>query len=171
MAWNTEAMETLYPQMAAGWLARPEKDRVNINPGPLARAIGDVAGKTGRDVEDEVVIEVAKKASAGENPVYLPFMHPVFGWVVEWASEVGADGDLEGLLNHADRYLRPTWEDGGLFYPRCVVQYDERGESCLYGSVLGECGDWVCEVECEEGDEEDVGLPLDGRAGEGEAVD
>ncbi|MBR1219161.1 hypothetical protein JQ557_14245 [Bradyrhizobium sp. U87765 SZCCT0131] len=41
-----------------------------------------------------------------------------FGWVTAWASEMGDDETLRGLLAHADRYMAPAWLDGGLYYPR-----------------------------------------------------
>jgi hypothetical protein len=41
-----------------------------------------------------------------------------FGWVAAWASEMGDAETLRGLLVHADRYMAPTWLDGGLYYPR-----------------------------------------------------
>ncbi|MFB9265612.1 hypothetical protein ACFFWD_21075, partial [Bradyrhizobium erythrophlei] len=41
-----------------------------------------------------------------------------FGWVTAWASEMGDAETLRGLLAHADRYMAPTWLDGGLYYPR-----------------------------------------------------
>ena len=50
-----------------------------------------------------------------------------FGWVAAWASEIGDAATLDGLLAHADRYMNPTWRDGGLYYPRNDTEYDERG--------------------------------------------
>jgi Linalool dehydratase/isomerase len=50
-----------------------------------------------------------------------------FGWVAAWASEMGDAATLDGLLAHADRYMNPTWRDGGLYYPRNDTEYDERG--------------------------------------------
>ncbi|WP_333751335.1 linalool dehydratase/isomerase domain-containing protein [Streptomyces sp. IBSBF 2394] len=41
-----------------------------------------------------------------------------FGWVTAWASEMGDERTLKGLLAHADRFMNPTWRDGGLYYPR-----------------------------------------------------
>ena len=41
-----------------------------------------------------------------------------FGWVAAWASELGDGPTLSGLLEHADRFMAPTWRSGGLHYPR-----------------------------------------------------
>ncbi|MGQ4615147.1 linalool dehydratase/isomerase domain-containing protein [Nocardia sp. R7R-8] len=50
-----------------------------------------------------------------------------FGWVAAWASEMGDSATLDGLLAHADRYMNPTWRNGGLYYPRNDVRSDENG--------------------------------------------
>ena len=41
-----------------------------------------------------------------------------FGWVAAWTSELGDAASLAGLLRHADSYMHPRWDCGGLFYPR-----------------------------------------------------
>jgi hypothetical protein len=42
----------------------------------------------------------------------------IFGTLALAAAEVGDTETLEGLLAYADRYLNPSWKNGGLFYPR-----------------------------------------------------
>ncbi|NNL85930.1 MAG: hypothetical protein HKP27_09770 [Myxococcales bacterium] len=50
-----------------------------------------------------------------------------FGWAAAAASELGDETTLNGFLLHADRYMNPTWRDGGLYYPRNDLRYDEDG--------------------------------------------
>ena len=50
-----------------------------------------------------------------------------FGWVTAWTSEMGDEASLAGLLAHADRYMNPSWTDGGLYYPRNDTVTDENG--------------------------------------------
>ena len=50
-----------------------------------------------------------------------------FGWAAVAASELGDETTLSGLLRHADRYMNPEWRDGGLYYPRNDLRYDESG--------------------------------------------
>jgi Linalool dehydratase/isomerase len=50
-----------------------------------------------------------------------------FGWVATWASEMGDAATLDGLLAHADRFMDPTWRDGGLYYPRNDTEFDDDG--------------------------------------------
>jgi hypothetical protein len=63
-----------------------------------------------------------------------------FGWVAAWASEMGDVSVLEGLLRHADRYMSPTWRQGGLYYPRNDQFEDPCGNRTLMephtGNVL-----------------------------------
>jgi len=50
-----------------------------------------------------------------------------FGWAAAAASELGDESTLSGLLAHADRYMSPEWRNGGLYYPRNDLRYDEDG--------------------------------------------
>jgi hypothetical protein len=63
-----------------------------------------------------------------------------FGWVAAWASEMGDRATLDGLLAHADRYMNPTWRDGGLYYPRNDSPTDPLGNRTeiepMSGNVL-----------------------------------
>jgi hypothetical protein len=63
-----------------------------------------------------------------------------FGWVAVWASEMGDVRVLDGLLAHADCFMRPTWLSGGLYYPRNDQLEDELGNRVLMephtGNVL-----------------------------------
>lgn len=63
-----------------------------------------------------------------------------FGWVATWASEMGDAVTLDGILGHADRFMSPTWRDGGLYYPRNDTEYDDSGNRTeiepLSGNVL-----------------------------------
>ena len=60
-----------------------------------------------------------------------------FGWVATWASEMGDTTTLDGLLTHADRYMNPTWRDGGLYYPRNDTEVDDHGNRTLIEPLTG----------------------------------
>jgi hypothetical protein len=63
-----------------------------------------------------------------------------FGWVAVWASEMGDQHTLDGLLAHSDRFMAPTWRDSGLYYPRNDTPTDEDGNRTdvepMTGNVL-----------------------------------
>ncbi|MFI6367723.1 hypothetical protein ACIBG0_33815 [Nocardia sp. NPDC050630] len=60
-----------------------------------------------------------------------------FGWVTAWASEMGDEETLNGLLAHADRFMKPTWRDGGLYYPRNDRPSDENGNRTVVEPLAG----------------------------------
>ena len=60
-----------------------------------------------------------------------------FGWVTAWTSEMGDEASLAGLLAHADRYMNPSWTDGGLYYPRNDTVIDENGNRVLVEPMTG----------------------------------
>jgi hypothetical protein len=99
--------------------------------------------------------ELLDRAEGGAGPATIsvrpgePFLlagNPVIGdacdhgWVAAWVSEMGDEDALRGLLEHADRYMRPTWRDGGLYYPRNDQRVDVAGHRTevepMAGNVL-----------------------------------
>lgn len=60
-----------------------------------------------------------------------------FGWITAWVSEMGDAETLRGLLTHADRYMAPTWLDGGLYYPRNDVVENAEGVRTLVEPMSG----------------------------------
>ncbi|KAL6790330.1 hypothetical protein GGI42DRAFT_347079 [Trichoderma sp. SZMC 28013] len=138
MAWNVEQMEDLYHSMAHGYLSKIG-DRVNINPDKVARAIRKLSAENPNTDAAEIHAK-ARALTAKEAHTYPSFMHPVFGWVVEWAAEIGPPEDLNGLLKHADQFLGPKWLDGGLYYPRHDIQYDENDNHVYVEPFTGNAG-------------------------------
>ena len=59
-----------------------------------------------------------------------------FGWLAAWASEMGDDETLAGLLAHADRYMNPGWRSGGYCYPRNDREYDDDGNLISVHPIL-----------------------------------
>ena len=63
-----------------------------------------------------------------------------FGWMAAWASEMGDQDTLGGLLAHTDRFMAPAWRDGGLYYPRNDTPADGDGNRTdiepMTGNVL-----------------------------------
>lgn len=63
-----------------------------------------------------------------------------FGWTAAWLSELGDRPRLDGLLAYADRHMKPSWADGGLYYPRNDQVQDDYGNRTLVephtGNVL-----------------------------------
>lgn len=57
----------------------------------------------------------------------------LFGTLALAAAEVGDQETLQGMLQYADDHMRPTWNKGGLFYPR----NDDLGDDAYTTAVVG----------------------------------
>jgi hypothetical protein len=83
-----------------------------------------------------------KAALAAGQPSDLPedttfrWHLPVFGDLAAGLSEVG-DPQLHALLAHADRFMNPTWERGGLYYPRNDESFDADGNMTYVDPLTG----------------------------------
>ncbi|WP_236787676.1 hypothetical protein [Amycolatopsis sp. GM8] len=98
--WRPELVRTAYDNSMERWLDRRADGLISIR--DLSRMPGS---------EDLV-----SPGTLGE-----------MGWLAAWASEMGDREVVDGLLGHADRYMNPQWENGGLYYPRRDESYDEDG--------------------------------------------
>lgn len=58
------------------------------------------------------------------------------GMLALLAAELGDDETRDGLLRHADAVMKPTWKQGGLFYPRCDDLDTEHYVTCTMGNAL-----------------------------------
>jgi hypothetical protein len=97
-AWNPAFVEEHYPRHIAQWSIDGPDGTLTIRPAaPLAP--GSTAPSSARD----------------------------FGWAAVCAAEVGDHDTLERLLAYADRFLQPSWRDGGYYYPRRDEEFDDAG--------------------------------------------
>ena len=122
-AWNPAFVRDLYPGHAAAWFKRGSDGLVSVNP-PSVKAAFLEAKKSG------------VKQSLTEDRTYQ-WSSPDFGYAAIWASELGDADVLEGMLNHADRYMQPTYEKGGLYYPRNDASWDECGNMIYMDPLSG----------------------------------
>lgn len=60
-----------------------------------------------------------------------------FGWAATWASEMGDAETLQGLLAHAERFMNPTWRNGGCYFPRNDTMEDGHGNRTLVEPMTG----------------------------------
>lgn len=97
-AWHPEFVEQCYPHQLARWSVDGPDGTLTIRPSqPLSRDSN--APPSARD----------------------------FGWAAVCASEVGDQTTLERLLAYADRFLQPSWDKGGRYYPRQDEAVDSAG--------------------------------------------
>ncbi|KAJ4291739.1 hypothetical protein N0V90_009634 [Kalmusia sp. IMI 367209] len=136
MSWNHDVVKSLYPATGHGYLQR-HGDRLNLNPQTLANKIRDLVQSEGADPDSPATLEQAKQLVTGKPQVTKPYMSPTFGYIAQWLSEVENGDDLAALLRHADAYLRPTWEKGGLYYERCEQGWDREGNFTFGDAYTG----------------------------------
>ncbi|QUQ66842.1 linalool dehydratase/isomerase domain-containing protein [Kutzneria sp. CA-103260] len=110
--WNRDFVRANYPRQVANLVHRSPAGTLSV----AASAPQEVMGQT-------VVSDTCD-----------------FGWVAAWASEMGDEPTLRGLLDHVDQFMNPTWRDGGLYYPRNDTKADPDGNRVemepMTGNVL-----------------------------------
>jgi hypothetical protein len=62
---------------------------------------------------------------------------PYMGYAALWLSEMGETDHLRGLLGYADKYMTPSWADGGLYYPRNDSRFDDQGNFVQMDRLTG----------------------------------
>lgn len=136
--WNHELIESLYAKQSQGFITNID-GQIRLQTTLVANAYRQAATASssttlsGTSSDQEVfskAILQAKQFMANPNSPKppVPYTTPTFGYVVKWLSELGKEEELNGLLNYADQNLKPTWEDGGLYYPRNDTPLNENLE-------------------------------------------
>jgi hypothetical protein len=120
--WNREEVRARYPAQLAEWLER--------------RPDGLLTLRSPRTV---AAMREAKAAGRPAPPPdrTFPWRTPDFGYLAMWISEMGDAESLRGLLGYADKYMNPTWDRGGLYYPRHDTPNDEAGNMTFMDPVTG----------------------------------
>ncbi|KAJ7608745.1 hypothetical protein FB45DRAFT_1067234 [Roridomyces roridus] len=117
-SWNSEQIHALYPSQSLGFFTPiPNEDRINMNSAAVGNTIRKLVQEENADPSDPATLAKARSIT-GPTPDGTRFSVPDFGYAAMWLSEVDSPERLNGLLRHADAFLNPTWEEGGLYYPR-----------------------------------------------------
>ncbi|KAJ9615247.1 hypothetical protein H2200_001321 [Cladophialophora chaetospira] len=119
-AWNHDLVTDLYPKQVSGFITNVD-GRVRLQPPVVANHFRQLKAEEASATESEKLRESVKLAKAEIETATappFPYTKPCFGYVTQWLSELGQTELLDGLLAYADENLNPTWENGGLYYPR-----------------------------------------------------
>lgn len=116
-AWNSELVESKYERQVLGYITKIN-GRFAIRPTPIASAFRALVNDRGASPESEETLKQAIEDAKTLPPSPIPYLAPTYGIVCQWLSELGKKEELENVLDYADKNLNPTWEKGGLFYPR-----------------------------------------------------
>lgn len=152
-AWNGRFVHEVFPKLIQGYLTRFPDGRVSLNNMYVAQEIRETRKESSKkeEVGDGLTVtpeSMAKafakvKKSVAERRIQTPMgvlaQSTDFGYTMQWTSEVAEDDSIvAGLLKHADAYLNPLWEKGGLYYPRRDgPAHDEEGNWVVMDSYTG----------------------------------
>lgn len=151
-SWNPAEVRSTFPSQALGFLTRGPSGSVSLNPVPIAHTIRRLVAEQGADPDALETLRQAREIVASSGPGRRPaFAQPALGYVVQWLSELGEEELLSGLLKHADTFLNPSWEDGGLYYPRCDQAMDASGNSTLMEPYTGNAAIGYARLNIEDG--------------------
>lgn len=127
-SWNSEFVHSLYDQQALGFITSINGE-TRLQPSATAKEYRKLAAEQNSGNNNAQILEKAREKTV---PALVkarpPVTKPMLGYVIKWLSEMGKTEQLNGLLYYADKRLNPTWEKGGLFYPRNDVPVDDSGE-------------------------------------------
>ena len=126
-------MQSLYEKQALGYIT-VTGDEVRLQKTSTANEIRRMVQEEGADPSDASVLARAREVVPstpvrdGGSPL---------AYVLLWLSEVGRKKELEGMLGWLDAKKKPTWEKGGIFYPRDDTEVDEEGCPASVGTLAG----------------------------------
>jgi hypothetical protein len=145
-AWNHDLVTSLYPKQIPGFVTNIN-GRVRLQPPIVANHYRKLTAQSPSTSDAENLsqaIALAKADIAAKPAPPFPYTKPSFGYVTQWLSELGQTDLLDGLLAYADAELEPTWENGGLYYPRndnpFVFTGNEDPEGVKWTHVSPFCG-------------------------------
>lgn len=122
-AWNPDFVQAQYPAQSKAWFKRSADGLVSLRPPTVMKAM-------------EQAERLNQQPDITEDLAYR-WTAPEFGYAAIWASEIGDQEVLDGLLLHANRYMKPTYERGGLYYPRNDSSWDEDGNMTYVDPLTG----------------------------------
>ncbi|KAL6702394.1 hypothetical protein ACN47E_002199 [Coniothyrium glycines] len=121
--WNCEVVESLFERQKLGFMTSLGGEW-RVHDFEFAKHYRAIIERENVDfsmISEEkhsAIIDEAEEMRRLNPEPEQKYVDPVFGCVLQWLSELGKQTELQGLLAWADKHLQPTWENGGLFYPR-----------------------------------------------------
>ncbi|KAK5195823.1 hypothetical protein LTR92_004764 [Exophiala xenobiotica] len=122
--WNSEKVHSLYDSQVLGFLTDID-GKTRLQPTRVANAFRQVVLEHGADAHSAETLRKAREMSSQfANPLF-PFETISWSGFAQMLSELGKAKELDDLLEYADSHLNPTWENGGLYYPRNDKLFDD----------------------------------------------
>ncbi|MBA7493155.1 hypothetical protein ES702_03711 [subsurface metagenome] len=123
-AWAPDVVRSLVDKQTLGFLTH-FNGKTQLQATRVAGAFRNIVLTEGADPDSvETLRKAREQCHTFVNPK-VPFETLSWGCFNMMLSELGRQKELDDLLEYADTRLNPTWEDGGLFYPRNDELFDE----------------------------------------------
>ena len=116
-AWNPTFVSSLYATQILGHITTINQ-KTRVHPPKVAHAFRHVVTNRGLSANAEETLTQALHEAQKIPDSPVPFHSPHVGVICQWLSELGKTAELQGVLDFVDAHLNPTWENGGLYYPR-----------------------------------------------------
>ncbi|KAK3291430.1 Rft protein-domain-containing protein [Chaetomium fimeti] len=129
--WNSEFVRDSYDKQALGFITNID-GHIELHHPAIGATIRQLVREEQADPSSAETLQRARDKYLANRSAGFKYMQPLFGYVVEWLSELGKSKELGALLSHADAHFSPTWDRGGLYYPR---QDQVTDESCCWKFV------------------------------------
>jgi hypothetical protein len=126
-AWNSDFIRQNWKAQSAGHLIEVD-GKTALQATNVAIAYRDLVAEEGNEASEDTLHKAIEIARSGKIDSPFPFQGACRGVFMQQLSEVGATKELNDLLEFADVKLNPTWERGGLFYPRADQVLNSAGE-------------------------------------------
>lgn len=126
-SWNSDFIHSSFEKQSRGFITKVD-GRTEIHHPQVGLEIRRLIEEEGAPDDSKDTIEQARVNALKSDTKHRPFQKPIFGYVAKWLSELGKKEELESLLDHFDTNCSPTWEKGGLYYPRNDQVLNEIGE-------------------------------------------
>jgi hypothetical protein len=123
-SWNSDFVYEGYERSTLGSLTH-FNGKTQLHPARVANAFRKLVSE-GADKDDPQTLKKAQDPSCHVVNPRMPFETLNWGTFTMMLSELGKDKELNDLLQYLDEKLNPTWENGGLFYPRNDHLADEQ---------------------------------------------
>lgn len=116
-AWDPETVSSMYEKQNLGFLTNIN-GKTEVHATRVAAAFRKLVFEDECDPQDPSTLEKARELSPNFVNTKIPFETLIWLAYTMMLSELGKSKELDDLLDYADSKLDPTWENGGLYYPR-----------------------------------------------------
>ena len=149
-AWDPETVRSRYQKQTLGSLVTVD-GKTRLQPSRVAMAFRQLVLKEGEDPSDPKTLEKAREPARHTLSERIPFETLNWTCFTMMLSEVGEAQQLQDLLEYADEKLQPTWENGGLYYPRNDTLTDEHWNLTHVEPLSGNSGIGYARLNIEDG--------------------